>query len=102
MKTLPTQFHKRGFSFKQIERKNGFAIYSKFKLNTKILSYEVIEILSHNGYTLGNTEIPASETFPSSEQWGIKGWTYDDLTAAKKKFLDLTDKTANVEEIEIL
>ena len=83
---LKEKFEKKHFTFEQVIRENDIAIYRKYKPKTVNDGYEVIVIGRHNGYTLGGSEIPASETYPGDSQWGISGWTYSTLEKAKEKF----------------
>lgn len=90
MKLLPTKFTKNGFTHEKLQRVGDLAIYRRWKGNTAP-HFEVIEIARHNGFTVRDatgkeTDIPAAETYPSSEQWGSKGFTYPDEASATKRF----------------
>lgn len=87
MRKLPKLFKQKGFSFTQIKREGNKAIYKKTKDN--IVSYEVVIVSSHNGYELGGQKIAAAETYPSSSQWGIKGFTHTSLASADLKYKKL-------------
>ena len=90
MKILPTNFTKKGFDYKQLIRDGKFAIYEQFKKDTNTrYSYEVIEIGSHNGYTIAGVTIGPAETYPGSSNWGTSGFTYETETEAQKKFKKL-------------
>lgn len=86
MKTLSKDIKKDGFNLKQIKRKGDKAIYIKTKSGTKLKNYEVIRIGRHNGYTIAGQYIAPSEIYPSTSEWGVKGWTYVELSAAERKF----------------
>lgn len=94
MKILEKNFTKLGFTFTQLKRNKNLAVYLKTK--GKIKNYEVITILSHKDYFVNNVLIPAAETFPSSEQWGIYGFSYQTEAEAMKKFLALCAKRDNL------
>ena len=74
MKKL-TQYAKNGYDFKIIQRENNFAIAKGESRISSAINWEVIEIQSHNGLTMGGVFMPAAEFPPSNEQFGIKGWT---------------------------
>lgn len=93
MKILEKQFKANKFNFKQITRVGDAAIYQKTAVDGKALSIEVIRIKSHNGYEIGGVQIPASEVYPSSSQWGLYGWTYNRMEDAEKKFNAIKPKT---------
>lgn len=88
MKPLPTEFHKRGFTFTQLERRNDWALFKKVRDGTNHESFEVVNIRTHNGYKIGETEIPPSEFYPRDEDWGVHGFTFMAIEADKaRKFL---------------
>lgn len=87
-KPLKEKFIKQGFNFKLLKREGYKAIYEKKK--TKLnFCYEVIIINRHDGYNLGDTFLEPAETYPSSSQWGEKGWTFKSLDKAEEKFSTL-------------
>ena len=86
MKILPKRFTKKGFTYKQLKRVGMKAIYEQSREGHTCVSYETIKIGSHNGYELGGQKIPAGEAYPSTSQWGIAGWTFQDLNLAEAKF----------------
>ncbi len=76
MKKIEKEFTSKNFSFKQIRREEEFAIYERFHDSTpEKKHYEVVKILSHNGYSIGGQAYPASEYYPSSNGWGVDGFT---------------------------
>ena len=75
MKILDKKIHYNGFDFTQMYRDGKFAIYKQTKKKWKSAVYEAIIIESHNGYELAGQKFPPSEMYPSSAQWGIKGFT---------------------------
>jgi hypothetical protein len=95
MKKLPLEINKKGFVYTQIKRVNDVAIYKQKNLDIAVKSewFEVIKIKSHNGMTLGGNYIPPSEMYPSSTQWGVSGFTYQNQKDAETKFKEiLSDK----------
>jgi hypothetical protein len=87
-KPLKEEISKDGFLFKQLKRKKNKAIYEQSK-DGKIFAYEVIVIGCHEGYSIAGNYIEPSEMYPSSTQWGIKGFTYTNLEDAEKKYKTL-------------
>ena len=85
MKILEKEFSSKGFDYKQVYRDGKYAIYEQTKKGWKLKNYEAIIIESHNGYELGGQKIPASEVYPSTTQWGVKGFTLLDYDAALEK-----------------
>ena len=75
MKILEKEFISLGFTFKQVVRDGNYAVYTKTKPSHRELSYEVIRIRSHNGYTIAGNYCPPSEMYPSSEKWGLDGFS---------------------------
>jgi hypothetical protein len=95
MKKLPLEINKKGFVYTQIKRVKDVAIYKQKNLDIAVKSewFEVIKIKSHNGMTLGGNYIPPSEMYPSSTQWGVSGFTYQNQKDAEAKFKEiLSDK----------
>ena len=90
MKILETTFTKNGFRFEQVERRGDFAVYRKSK--GKAESFETIKITRHDGYTIAGATIPAGECYPSSEQWGANGFTFNDQQKALEKMKQLETK----------
>lgn len=85
MKILDKEFNYNGFDFTQMYRDGKYAIYKQTKKGWKSAVYEVIIIESHNGYDLAGQHFPPSEMYPSTTQWGIKGFTELTYDAAMDK-----------------
>jgi len=95
MKKLPLEINKKGFVYTQIKRVKDTEIYKQKSLDIAVKSewFEVIKIKSHNGMTLGGNYIAPSEMYPSSTQWGVLGFTYQNQKDAEIKFKEiLSDK----------
>lgn len=91
MKILEKSFTRKKFKYDQVYRKNNLAIYTQTHTESDGVTYEVIVIKSHNGYEIAGTKIEPSETYPGDNQWGITGWTYQTLEAAKNKLKQLEE-----------
>jgi hypothetical protein len=75
MKRLEKKFSHLKFDFSQICREGDFAIYSRKYSDSEKVHYEVIKVLSHNGYAIGGEIYPPSEYYPSANSWGTDGFT---------------------------
>ena len=95
MKTLDTQFKNDGFNFTQIDRTGNVALFSKSKPPVNGKSYEVVLVQKHKAFKIRGLDNAAREAMPGSEQWGEFGWTFLDLTAAKRKFNELVSLAQN-------
>lgn len=95
--TLEPLFTKNGFRYQLIKRSENFAIYEQKNEEFNYKYYEVIKIKkSKRDYNAPWGLVPAgTESYPSSESWGVLGWTYFTLEQAERKFNQL------VEEYEI-
>ena len=94
MRLLPIEFDSRGYRFKQLDRNEFCAIYSKqIKLTDESLGedhFEVIDILSHNGREIHGNVQPPSEFFPSDNMWGKNGWSFTNRESAFVRFSERT------------
>jgi hypothetical protein len=89
MKKIEKEFTSKSFTHKQIHREEEFAIYERYHDSTpEKKHYEVVKILSHNGYAIGGQTYPASEYYPSSNGWGADGFT----CVTKKSAYEKLDK----------
>jgi hypothetical protein len=85
MKLLEKEFTYKGFTMTQMYRDGKYAIYKQSREGYKGVTYEAVIIESHNGYELAGQKFPPSEVYPSSTQWGIKGFTLQTYEDALKK-----------------
>ena len=92
MKKIEKLFIKAGFKHELHTRKGNVAIYKRTQLGSARPHYEVVQIGSHNGYNMGTAYIEPAETYPGNSLWGLRGWTHQDLTAAKYNFDKLVAK----------
>lgn len=88
-KVIPTEFKKKGFTYKQVKREGGKAIFHQTRPGSSISNYEVVKIGRHNGYNMGGSYIAPAETYPGSSLWGISGWTCQSLEAAEQRYQTL-------------
>ena len=87
VKALSQKFIKKGFKHQLIKREGDVALYKRSSVEfSKSVHYEVVIITSHNGITINGNYIEPGELYPSSSQWGDKGWTFTTLEAAEEGF----------------
>lgn len=91
MKKLELTFRKSGYDYVQVERGEYAVIYS-LSFEGKIVGYEALRILSHNGREIHGNWIPAKEFLPSSEQFGTLAFACKTLGKAKIRFEQLNIK----------
>lgn len=92
MKMLPEVFTKKGFEHSQIWRRGNVAVYARKATTGTVTHYETIRIRADKGGKIASSDgsgkeytIEAGERYPSSESWGILGWTFTDRNAAVAK-----------------
>jgi hypothetical protein len=88
-RVVSAEFRQSGFTLTQLKRVGDVAIYVQAK-RRQPPAYEVVLIRKHEAYLAFGKGIPAGECYPSSEQWGVKGFTYRTIEAAECKFRELT------------
>ena len=90
---LPSQLRHDGFDLRQVRRVGQVAIYEKSK--GSYTGWEIILICTKPGRYLPNGKfVPASECYPASVDWGIRGWTATSLAAAERRFNRLVNRYA--------
>jgi hypothetical protein len=90
---LPKEFHRDGFSYRQIAREGNAAIYEQTwnGCSNPSVSYEVIRIRCRDGFRIGGRFVEAAEIYPNSEAWGTDGFTFSDKAAAFAKLRLIAD-----------
>lgn len=89
MKPLPQRFSKSKFYFTVLKRVGDVVLLSKKHIETGTAGFEVCVVQKHGERAIAGVTISACEALPSSEQWGIKGWTPIGANAAEKKFSEV-------------
>lgn len=99
MKKIDKEFSSKGFFHKQIHREGNFAIYERFsEAAPQKKHYEVVRIQSHNGYAIAGQKYPPSEFYPSSNSWGLEGFTCLSKELAYKRLDKFIEDVKNREE----
>jgi hypothetical protein len=101
IKILPIEFTKSGIYYKQVKRENDVAIYSlacTLDVSRKI-GFDCIKVQSY----APDYESPffanrrgqkwdIVETYPTSESFGTKAWSFDTIVKAEELFQNLTKR----------
>jgi hypothetical protein len=89
---LPKEFRLDGFDFRQIAREGDAAIYEQRWSGCldPSVCYEVIRIRRREGFQIGARFVEPAEVYPSSQAWGVDGFTFTDKDAAFTKLHELT------------
>src|SRR6266481_7752541 len=91
-KSLPTQFRRDGFEYRQIAREGDAAIYEQTWSGCAEPSvcYEVIRIRRRDGFQIDGRLVEPAEVYPNSEAWGVDGFTLTDKDAAFAKLGEIS------------
>lgn len=85
-KVIPSEFKKKGFTYKCVRRDGMKAIYEQTRDDSTIHNYEVVKLGRHAGYMMGGVTIEPAETYPGASLWGIQGWTCTTLEDANNRY----------------
>src|SRR5690348_10944058 len=94
LRTLPKQLTRDSFQFDQVFRSGPIAIYHQTKPGTSIEAWEVVRIRTGKPHPRDPDQTSLVERYPSSESWGVDGWTYLDLHVARAKAITLLESGA--------
>lgn len=89
MKLLALSFTLDGYNYTQVERNDHAAIYRQSR-GPELVAYEVIRVRRHDAAEFCGRTVEVGESYPTSAQWGVNGWTVGTLERAREKFADLT------------
>jgi hypothetical protein len=91
IKELPNKFSKSGFDYELLRRVGNVALLEKTRAGDKlIVSYEIVVIRAHGGYTIAGSTVEPAEYIPKSEDWGTYGWTQTTEDLAYAKFAEIS------------
>jgi len=98
-KKFETEFTKNKFNYSLVKRTNfdkkNVAIYKQTDPETDNVYYEAVVLIPQeeaDRVSFGNIiHYEAKENYPSSEQWGVNGFTFRDLDKAEIKFNELIE-----------
>jgi hypothetical protein len=88
---LPRRFRRDGFDYRQIAREGDVAICKQAwsGCSDPSVCYEVARIRRREGFQIGGRFVEPAEVYPSSETWGIDGFTLTDKDAGFSKLREL-------------
>jgi hypothetical protein len=81
---LQTKFERGGFAYRQIARRGNAAIYEQSFVHDpdRAVSYEAIRVRSRDGFYIHGRFVEPAEVYPSSDAWGVDGFTLPDRERA--------------------
>jgi hypothetical protein len=90
-KPLPTRFQRDGFDYRQIAREGDVAIYEQAwsGCSNPSVCYEVVRIRRREGFQIDGRFVEPAEVYPTSESWGVDGFTFTDKAAAFAKLREI-------------
>jgi hypothetical protein len=88
---LPIEFSRNGFNYRQITREGNAAIYEQIwsGCSNPSVCYEVVRIRRREGFQIDGRFVEPAEVYPTSDAWGVDGFTLTDKDAAFAKLLGL-------------
>ena len=93
MRPLGTTYKKNGFFYEQVTRHGHFAIFKqRLRPGEGCLAYEVIRVKQVPECTICGKLIEAHEAAPGNEEWGVLGFTFPTLQAARERLRMLEAK----------
>ena len=96
--------------FTEWQRNNDFAIYLKennVPANSYLYyyCYEVIKIRKREAESFKrfgkSIELPLREIYPTDNNWGLYGWTFEDLITAEVYFIKLIEKVSSATNLKV-
>jgi hypothetical protein len=86
LKQLEFPFNRDGFTHELVERIGDVCLVHRHK-GGRQSHFEVVRLLHAPEKTFPNGHVtPAHEAYPSSEHWGLYGFTYRDEAKARNRF----------------
>jgi hypothetical protein len=88
METLKTELHVQDRTLKQIKHQGSVALYELHGPQGILYGLEVIVIRIRRAEELFGRSYPQREVYPSNEEWGTYGWSYQatDLAGAHEQW----------------
>lgn len=86
MKRLPETYMKNSYKHILVWRDSDYAISEVRDEHTnKLYCFEAFEIQKHKETIIKGSLVEARESTPSNEEWGVKGFTTNNITDAQLK-----------------
>jgi hypothetical protein len=88
---LPIAFSRNGFNYRQITREGNAAIYQQIwsGCSNPSVCYEILRIRRREGFQIDGRLIEPAEVYPTSDAWGVDGFTLADKDAAFTKLTEV-------------
>lgn len=82
---LKERFNRRGFDYRLVKRSEHIAMFEQWA-DERLHAWEVFRIQRNDARVIGGKTVAASESPPSDEMWGKKGWTLLNREAAEARY----------------
>jgi hypothetical protein len=93
---LPSEKKYKGFEYRRMKRGENAIIYEQ-RWNGILIAFEVFKIRSHDAFTLAGREIPAAESWPGDNAFGVWAWSVKTFKRALERFNHLEMKTDEIQ-----
>jgi len=95
VKVIQSKFFRSGHDHEVLERSGNVLLVRRQHRTVSVPHWEVVRIRVSPAKLVFGVPRPECEVYPSSEDWGKRGWTYTTLEDAQAKFAELTQKPTN-------
>lgn len=86
MNTIPTEYTRRTFAYRLVERVGKWAIYSQRHTSQEEPRWwELCRIRTREARQTPKFAVQAGEFLPSDGEWGRQGWTFLTLADARRR-----------------
>ena len=94
MRKLPKNFDRYGMYYKLLKKAKDIAFYQLSTEENKrlIYGYDVVRITIKPATTIKGTDVPERESFPCDEEFGRRGWCFNQKENANRFFNTLVKK----------
>lgn len=106
---LPKSFLDKQWSYQLLQREGNVCLYKKWKMGDYkdtadkqiAVNYEIFIIQEYPEREFNDVKTPAKEAIPTSELWGVQGWTESELDKAKERYLIVLNRPKSVKKAKI-
>ena len=97
IKQINAEFKDNGFTYKQIKRDGLVTLYAVVSKSGKVLGYESAILTVKPAEQIRGVMYPARESYPSNEEFGLRGWSHQRLEHAEECYNDLVKSVRYME-----